>query len=199
MYGGQRTGVSTDAAIKWYLAQGATASKITLGMPLYGRAFENTNGIGQPFSGVSQILSYRALSSSNPSNRLVPELLKLASTLTRPFRVRTLLPPRCLFSSLSHPTVAGAQIYENTTDVTSYSYDSAKKELVSYDTPNIVKLKSQYINSKGLAGSMFWELSTDRVGAQSLVGVSAAVLGALDQTPNHLKYVWYSSGGVKTC
>lgn len=101
--------------------------------------------------------------------------------------------------------MAGAQIFENGTDVTSYSYDSAKKELVSYDTPNIIKTKSQYINNKGLAGSMFWEvsdcrhlyshvlkihqLSTDKVGSLSLVGTSAGVLGALDQTQNHIRYV----------
>lgn len=71
--------------------------------------------------------------------------------------------------------------------MTSYSYDSSKQELVSYDTPNIVKLKAQYINSKGLSGSMFWELSTDKVGSESLVGVSAGVLGSLDQTQNHIR------------
>lgn len=83
--------------------------------------------------------------------------------------------------------MAGATVFENTTDVSSYSYDAVKQELVSYDTPNIVKLKTQYINSKGLAGSMFWELSTDKVGADSLVGTSASLLGTLDQTPNHIK------------
>jgi chitinase len=105
--------------------------------------------------------------------------------------------------------VAGAQIFENSTDVTSYSYDSAKKELVSYDTPNIIKTKVQYINAKGLAGSMFWEashcyvhicsptelqmiqLSTDKVGSLSLVGVSAGTLGTLDQTQNHIKWVLF--------
>lgn len=55
--------------------------------------------------------------------------------------------------------VAGASIVENTSDVSSYSYDSSKRELVSYDTPNIVKLKANYINSNGLGGSMFWEVS----------------------------------------
>jgi Chitinase len=50
-------------------------------------------------------------------------------------------------------------VYENTTDVTSYSYDSNKRELVSYDTPHIAKLKAQYVSDKGLGGSMFWEVS----------------------------------------
>lgn len=85
--------------------------------------------------------------------------------------------------------VAGAQIFENTTDVSSYSYDSSKRELVSYDTPNIIKLKAQYVNTKGLGGSMFWELSTDKVGSGSLIQVSANTLGSLDQTQNHIKYV----------
>ncbi|KXN88676.1 Chitinase 1 [Leucoagaricus sp. SymC.cos] len=152
LYGGARTGVNTDDAVKHYLSAGATASKINLGMPLYGRAFENTAGLGQPYNGIGPgtveagVYSYNAL------------------------------------------PISGAQVFENTTDVTSYSYDSAKKELVSYDTPNTVKLKAQYVNSKGLGGSMFWELSTDKVGSGSLVGVSAGVLGTLDQTQNHLDY-----------
>ena len=48
-----RTNVSTDKAVKWYLQNGATASKINVGIPLYGRAFENTTGIGAPYNGVS--------------------------------------------------------------------------------------------------------------------------------------------------
>ncbi|KAG5635932.1 hypothetical protein H0H81_009645, partial [Sphagnurus paluster] len=150
LYGGARTGFNTDNAVQWYLANGATASKITLGMPLYGRAFENTDGLGQPYSGIGPgtieagVYSYKAL------------------------------------------PLAGAAVYENTTDVSSYSYDSAKKELVSYDTPNIVKIKTQYINNKGLAGSMFWELSTDKVGGLSLVGTSVGLMGTLDQTQNHI-------------
>lgn len=53
IYGGERTGFSTDAALKDYLAKGASANKITLGIPLYGHAFENTNGIGTTYDGVS--------------------------------------------------------------------------------------------------------------------------------------------------
>lgn len=54
--------------------------------------------------------------------------------------------------------MAGAQVFENTTDISSYSYNAATQELVSYDTPNIIKLKVQYLESKGMGGSMFWEV-----------------------------------------
>ncbi|KAF8154682.1 glycoside hydrolase family 18 protein [Crassisporium funariophilum] len=152
LYGGVRTGFQTDSALTWYKANGAPANKLVMGIPLYGRAFENTNGLGQPFQGIGPgtieagIYSYKAL------------------------------------------PLAGSQIFENSTDVTSYSYDAAKKELVSYDTPNIARMKAQYINSKGLAGSMFWELSTDKTGSESLVNTVTGVLGALDQTQNHISF-----------
>ena len=34
---------------------------------------------------------------------------------------------------------------ENTTCVASYSYDASTKELISYDTPNIIKTKAEYL------------------------------------------------------
>lgn len=55
--------------------------------------------------------------------------------------------------------LAGAEIFENKTDITSYSYDSSQREFVSYDIPDIATLKAQYVRKKGLAGSMFWEVS----------------------------------------
>ena len=48
------TPFSTAKAIEYYKNQGISPSKIVLGMPLYGRAFASTNGIGQPFSGTGE-------------------------------------------------------------------------------------------------------------------------------------------------
>ncbi|KAH8675631.1 glycoside hydrolase superfamily, partial [Xylariales sp. PMI_506] len=46
------TKYNTEQAVLYYLAQGIAPTKLTLGMPLYGRSFESTGGLGQPYSGV---------------------------------------------------------------------------------------------------------------------------------------------------
>ncbi|KAH8775614.1 family 18 glycosyl hydrolase [Diaporthe sp. PMI_573] len=46
------TKYSSDKAVSDYIANGVPASKILLGLPTYGRAFDLTGGLGQPFHGV---------------------------------------------------------------------------------------------------------------------------------------------------
>lgn len=152
VYGGTVSGFSTDKTLTHYLEHGASPSKISMGVPLYGRAFTNTTGIRQPFNGTGPgsfeegVWDYR--------------------DLPRP----------------------GSTVTEDRYNISSYCYDGSTHTLVSYDTPSIVAKKAAYMKKKGLAGAMFWDLSDDKTGPDSLVATVTKGLGRLDSTRNHLRY-----------
>lgn len=58
LYGPAPSGFDTDSAVKFYLSHGATAGKINVGIPLYGRAFEKTAGYRQPYDGVRHLSAH---------------------------------------------------------------------------------------------------------------------------------------------
>jgi len=157
LYYGETTGFNTDQAITAFIKGGATPAKITLGLPLYGRAFVGTAGMYETFTG-----------------------LGTADTANGSWEAG-------VYDYKNLP-LAGAKVTENTTNVASYSYDATAQQLISYDTPNIIKLKTQYLMDKKLGGSMWWEASGDRKGADSLVALSAKTMGSLDTSENHINY-----------
>ncbi|KAJ6442376.1 endochitinase [Purpureocillium lavendulum] len=146
------TPFDTDSAVKGYISGGIPANKLVLGMPIYGRSFQKTAGIGKPFTGVGSgsweagLWDYKVL-------------------------------PK-----------AGAKLIYDDVAKGYYTYDSSTQELISYDPPEMIKTKVTYLKGLGLGGSMFWEASSDKKGADSLIGTSKTSLGQVDSTQNCLDY-----------
>lgn len=51
LFGGD---LNTDTALRYYANAGVHPSKLVMGMPIYGRAFANTDGLGNTFQGVGE-------------------------------------------------------------------------------------------------------------------------------------------------
>ncbi|KAF9163595.1 hypothetical protein DFQ26_002351 [Actinomortierella ambigua] len=51
LFGGEQ---SVHQAVQHYIRSGVPSRKLVMGMPIYGRAFQNTQGIGHPYQGVGQ-------------------------------------------------------------------------------------------------------------------------------------------------
>ncbi|KAM3537153.1 hypothetical protein ARSEF1564_009923 [Beauveria bassiana] len=146
------TPFNTKDAVDAYINGGVPVNKLVLGIPLYGRSFQQTEGIGKPYTGVgSGTWEYG----------------------TWDYRV------------LPKP---GAEIMCDNTAQGCYSYDAQTKELISFDTPDVVAAKVEWLKEKGLGGSMFWEASGDKNGSDSLINKSFVGLGSLESTPNFLDY-----------
>ncbi|KPM45464.1 Endochitinase B1 [Neonectria ditissima] len=76
------TPFNTDQAVADYIAKGIAPSKIVLGMPLYGRSFTNTAGLGKPFSGVggdNGIYLYRDLPRPNTRTKVSTQAISVFS------------------------------------------------------------------------------------------------------------------------
>lgn len=85
----------------------------------------------------------------------------------------------------------GATEYNDHQRMASWSYDPNAREFISYDTPQIIAQKCDYIKQRHLGGAMFWELSADRSpnDPRNLVNtVYEALDRRTDQIPNHLDY-----------
>lgn len=147
-----QTPFSTDKAVTDYLKAGAAKSKINIGIPLYGRSFAKTDGMGKSFKGTLSPNEDGTI----PYNKL----------------------PK-----------SGASVTVNSQIGTTHSYDKNKKEIVTYDAGTSTKVKAQYVGTKKLGGTFFWEASGDKTGTNSLIRTAhGAMTGTLNNSKNQLSY-----------
>lgn len=97
----------------------------------------------------------------------------------------------------------GSTVTNDSKAVVSWSYDKAKKEMISFDSEEVAKWKGEYIKKENLGGSMFWELSGDKGSSRegtesgagkdpqpgkSLVTIVKDAMGGLEKSNNWLSY-----------
>lgn len=135
------TPFSTVAAVDFYIRSGVRPEKLVLGMPLYGRAFENTDGPGKPFQGIGE----------GTWEQGVHDYKKL-------------------------PLPGSQELYDEASGAT-FCYNSQQRKMVSYDTPAMARMKTDYIKQRNLGGAMWWESSSDKEGSESLIGTVVSGFG----------------------
>ncbi|KAF0697346.1 Aste57867_11972 [Aphanomyces stellatus] len=154
---------SVDGAIQDYIKGGCAPDKIVLGMPLYGRSFENTDGLYSSFTPPSNRGSWVA---GNGDGAGVWD-----------------------YKVLPQP---GAIEYYDEKLVAAYSYDATARTFTSYESPTSLAAKLEYIQKHNLGGAMFWAGDADAVAgsARSLITQVFDTIGKdkMDFRPNNLDY-----------
>ncbi|XP_012137363.2 chitotriosidase-1 [Megachile rotundata] len=122
-----------DAAVCYWLSQGAPADKIILGIPAYGRSF----------------------TLSNPSNTDIGAPARGAGTAGPYTREAGMLG----YNEICEYIKKGWIVRRSDADKTPYAFNS--DQWVGYDDVISVRKKATYINIKGLGGAMLWSIDTD--------------------------------------
>ncbi len=135
-----------DAAVKAYLAAGVPAEKLVVGVPFYGRGWGGVKNVNDGL--------YQPKGPGSPRGTWEDgmwDYKDLAANYVGKFKRR----------------------WDDEAKVP-WLYDEKTGRMISYDDPESIKLKGEYIRQHKLGGAMFWELSGDD-GKSSLL--NALLLG----------------------
>jgi len=124
---------SVSDTIQAYLTAGVPAYKIVMGMPLYARSFAGVDPV-DPLFGVSTGAGAGTVEAGSYSWQ------HIKSTL------------------LKDPSFVKG--YDEVSQVP-YLYNASKKEFISYDDEESLRLKAKHIAEKNLGGAMVWQLEND--------------------------------------
>ncbi|KAK6363083.1 hypothetical protein TWF730_000528 [Orbilia blumenaviensis] len=83
-------------------------------------------------------------------------------------------------------------LFEDEKILASWTYNKKTREMISFDTPKITKLKTEYMKSRGVGGTGFWAVNADKWTREgNLVNAAIEALGGpsvLEKVDNHLNY-----------
>ncbi|KZC06560.1 putative chitinase 3, partial [Dufourea novaeangliae] len=125
---------NVNAAVRYWLSQGASPNKLILGIPSYGRSFTlanaGNNGIGAPAVGPGTVGPYTREAGMLGYNEICEKLRQGGWTINRD----------------------GQQLVP---------YMVQGNQWVGYDDVQSIREKAKYINSLNLGGAMLWSIETD--------------------------------------
>lgn len=134
---------NTSDAVQAYLAGGVPAEKIVVGIPFYGRGWDDVppvnNGLFQRSGGASTIGTWE------------PAVFDYDDIVA------------------NHSGPAGENVFWDDAAKASYIYDAKNRRFISYESIESCSAKMDFINQRNLGGAMFWELSQDR--KQDLINI----------------------------
>ncbi len=125
-------GTSVNTALQAYLAFGIPANKIVMGVAFYGHGWA---GVPAEDNGLHQ--SFESL----PQGRWEAGSFE--------------------YNELAEDYVGTVERFWDETAQVPWLYDAESGVMISYDDPESLALKAEYVRENGLGGIMFWELSQD--------------------------------------
>lgn len=161
--------ISVDNTVK-YLEPLVNKSKILLGMPAYGISF-NANDLYQDFTGCAPVENWDSIDDDDKDDKCIIDYVNL--------------PPKG-YVEVSDTEIGAAY---------AHSGPGQPDGIVVYDTPEIARLKAQYVKRNGLGGGMWWDSKGDTLitnTTRSLVYNFVDELGGIYKLSNKMVPFYYN-------
>lgn len=166
---------SLDELTNQYLnVVGFPANKLIMGLPFYGKKFDNvaTNSTNGLFVSAPRDVVGGCTNPQNPTGTWDGSgaceksgSIEICDLVGNPVtNSHAYLDPSTMMVTSSASSAGWVRYFDNTTKVP-YLYNATLKQFISYEDKQSTDLKVQYIKSKNLAGGMIWELSQDTRGS----------------------------------
>jgi chitinase len=129
-----RSEYNCDFAMQYWVSKGLPASKLVMGLPFYGRGYA---GVPPNNNGLFQPFSGLPQGTWEPG---AFDYMDLAQNYLN----------KSSYTRHWHPEAKVPWLYSPDVGV-----------MISYDDPESIRIKCEYIKANGFAGAMMWELSCD--------------------------------------